>query len=120
MFRRTLEETEDFKAQNPSNDQRNFSTLAINWRIVLAGMMMSAMTTTTFYFITVYTTVYAKRTLEMSITDSLLATVFVGLSISSGYLWVACFPTKLDVVLCWSALRHLQFYQLSGFKLVGQ
>lgn len=43
-------------------------------------MMMSAMTTTTFYFITVYTTVYAKRTLEMSVTDSLLATVFVGLS----------------------------------------
>ncbi|MDB0155041.1 citrate-proton symporter, partial [Acinetobacter baumannii] len=81
LFRRTLEETEDFKAQktHPSSKEI-FSTLVSNWRIVLAGMMMSAMTTTTFYFITVYTTVYAKRTLEMSVTDSLLATVFVGLS----------------------------------------
>ncbi len=80
LFRRTLEETEAFKAQktHPSTKEI-FSTLASNWRIVLAGMMMSAMTTT-FYFITVYTTVYAKRTLEMSVTDSLLATVFVGLS----------------------------------------
>lgn len=81
LFRRTLEETEDFKAQKTHPTTKEiFSTLASNWRIVLAGMMMSAMTTTTFYFITVYTTVYAKRTLEMSVTDSLLATVFVGLS----------------------------------------
>ncbi|MFW1886600.1 citrate-proton symporter, partial [Acinetobacter nosocomialis] len=72
LFRLTLEETEAFKAQKTHHSTKEiFSTLASNWRIVLAGMIMSAMTTTTFYFITVYTTVYAKRTLEMSFTDRL-------------------------------------------------
>ncbi|WP_353141811.1 MFS transporter [Acinetobacter pragensis] len=86
FLRRNLEETEAFKAQktHPSK-QEIFQTMVSNWRIVLAGMLMSAMTTTTFYFITVYTPVYAKRALNMSISDSLLAAVVVGLS---NFIWL--------------------------------
>lgn len=86
FLRRNLEETEAFKAQktHPSK-QEIFQTMVSNWRIVLAGMLMSAMTTTTFYFITVYTPVYAKRALNMSTSDSLLAAVVVGLS---NFIWL--------------------------------
>ncbi len=112
-----VEETEDFKAQKTHPTTKEiFSTLASNWRIVLAGMMMSAMTTTTFYFITVYTTVYAKRTLEMSITDSLLATVFVGLS---NFFWLPMGGLLSDKIGRRPVGRHYDtcnFYQLSGFK----
>lgn len=84
-------------------------------------MMMSAMTTTTFYFITVYTTVYAKRTLEMSVTDSLLATVFVGLS---NFFWLPMGGLLSDKIGRRPVLSGYYYtcdlYQLSGFKLVGE
>ena len=32
-----------------------------NWQVVLAGMMLVAMTTTTFYLITVYTPTFGER-----------------------------------------------------------
>lgn len=81
ILRRTLEETEAFKAQKTHPTGKEiFQTMVSNWRIVIAGMLMSAMTTTTFYFITVYTPIYAKRELNLTTSDSLLAAVVVGLS----------------------------------------
>ena len=86
ILRRTLEETEAFKAQKTHPTGKEiFQTMVANWRIVIAGMLMSAMTTTTFYFITIYTPIYAKRELHLSTTDSLLAAVVVGLS---NFLWL--------------------------------
>lgn len=86
ILRRSLEETEAFKAQKTHPTGREiFQTMVGNWRVVLAGMLMSAMTTTTFYFITVYTPIYAKRALSLSTTDSLLAAVMVGLS---NFIWL--------------------------------
>ncbi|WP_291357048.1 MFS transporter [Acinetobacter sp. UBA3106] len=86
LLRRTLEETEAFKAQKTHPTGKEiFQTMVSNWRVVIAGMLMSAMTTTTFYFITVYTPIYAKRELDLSTTDSLLAAVIVGLS---NFLWL--------------------------------
>ena len=32
-----------------------FASAIANWRIVILGMMMAVLTTTTFYFVTVYT-----------------------------------------------------------------
>lgn len=86
ILRRSLEETEVFKAQKiPPTSREILQTMLGNWRVVLAGMLMSAMTTTTFYFITVYTPIYAKRALSLSTTDSLLAAVMVGLS---NFIWL--------------------------------
>lgn len=86
ILRRTLEETEAFKAQKTHPTGKEiFQTMVSNWRVVLAGMLMSAMTTTTFYFITVYTPIYAKRELSLSTSESLLAAVVVGLS---NFLWL--------------------------------
>lgn len=38
-----------------------FATLLANWQVVIAGMMMVAMTTTAFYLITVYAPTFGKR-----------------------------------------------------------
>ncbi len=46
-----------------------------NWKTVLAGMMMVAMTTTTFYLITVYTPTFGKTVLHLSTSDSLIVTL---------------------------------------------
>jgi MHS family citrate/tricarballylate:H+ symporter-like MFS transporter len=51
-----------------------------NWRIVVLGMMLTAMTTVTFYFITVYTPTFGKNVLKLSTTDSLLVTLFIAIS----------------------------------------
>lgn len=86
FLRRNLEETEAFKAQKTHPTKKEiWDTMLSHWKVVVAGMMLSAMTTTTFYFITVYTPIYAKRALNMSTTDSLLAAVIVGLS---NFIWL--------------------------------
>ena len=44
-----------------SGDAPVFATLLANWQVVIAGMMMVAMTTTAFYLITVYAPTFGKR-----------------------------------------------------------
>jgi len=56
-----------------------------NWKTVIAGMLMVAMTTTTFYLITVYTPTFGKTVLHLSTSDSLIVTLFVGLS---NFIWL--------------------------------
>lgn len=68
-----------------------------NWRIITAGTLLVAMTTTTFYFITVYTPTYGRTVLNLSARDSLIVTMLVGVSILSGYPLAARFPTGLAV-----------------------
>ena len=52
-----------------------FATLLANWQVVIAGMMMVAMTTTAFYLITVYAPTFGKKVLMLSASDSLLVTL---------------------------------------------
>ncbi|TGB89638.1 citrate-proton symporter, partial [Salmonella enterica subsp. enterica serovar Enteritidis] len=55
VLRRSLQETEAFLQRKHRPDTREiFATIAKNWRIITAGTLLVAMTTTTFYFITVY------------------------------------------------------------------
>src|SRR5260221_10005876 len=42
-----------------------FSSAAANWKIILLGMLMVAMTTVTFYFVTVYTPRSEEHTSEL-------------------------------------------------------
>ena len=81
VLRRKLEETEAFTARRNHLAMRDvFKTLLANWQVVIAGMLMVAMTTTAFYLITVYAPTFGKNVLMLSASDSLLVTLLVAVS----------------------------------------
>lgn len=81
LLRRNLAETEEFAKRKHRPGMREvFNTLAQNWVIVVAGMLMVALTTTAFYLITVYAPTFGKTVLHLSTADSLLVTLLVGVS----------------------------------------
>ncbi|KAA6167743.1 MFS transporter, partial [Pseudomonas veronii] len=94
IIRRSLQETEAFKARrhHPSANEV-FRSMRDNWRTVLAGGLLASMTTTTFYLITVYTPTYGRSVLNLSTTDSLVVTLFVGLS---NFIWLPIGGTLSD------------------------
>ena len=85
VLRRTLEETPAFLAMktHPTTSEV-FSSAAVNWRIIALGMMLTAMTTVTFYFVTVYTPTFGKNVLKLSGQDALLVTLLVGVT---NFIW---------------------------------
>src|ERR1700687_2344720 len=85
VLRRTLEETPAFLAmkKHPSTSEV-FASAAINWKIILLGMMLAAMTTVTFYFVTVYTPTFGKTVLKLSSQDALLVTLLVAVT---NFIW---------------------------------
>ncbi len=85
ILRRTLEETPAFLSmkKHPTTSEV-FSSAAANWRIILLGMMLAAMTTVTFYFVTVYTPTFGKNVLKLSTQDALLVTLLVGIT---NFIW---------------------------------
>jgi MHS family citrate/tricarballylate:H+ symporter-like MFS transporter len=86
LLRRTLEETGAFKARRHHPDAREvFTTIVQNWRTVFAGMLLVAMTTTTFYLITVYTPTFGRTVLKLTTSDSLVITLLVGIS---NFIWL--------------------------------
>jgi len=85
VLRRTLEETPAFLAmkKHPTASEV-FASAVANWRIVILGMMMAVLTTTTFYFVTVYTPTFGKTVLKLSTPDSLLVTLLVAVA---NFIW---------------------------------
>jgi MHS family citrate/tricarballylate:H+ symporter-like MFS transporter len=85
LLRRTLEETPAFLAmkKHPTASEV-FASAAANWKIILLGMMLAAMTTVTFYFVTVYTPTFGKNVLKLSTQDSLLVTLLVAVT---NFIW---------------------------------
>jgi len=85
FLRRTLEETPEFLAmkKHPTASEV-FASAAANWRIVILGMMIAILTTTTFYFVTVYTPTFGKNVLKLSSADALLVTVLVAVG---NFIW---------------------------------
>src|ERR1700684_1954233 len=84
MLRRSLEETPEFLAmkKHPTANEVFASAIA-NWRIVILGMMIAVLTTTTFYFITVYAPGFGKQ-LNLSPTGTLLITLLVAVT---NFIW---------------------------------
>jgi MFS transporter, MHS family, citrate/tricarballylate:H+ symporter len=81
ILRRSLLETEEFKARAHHPTLREvFRSIGQNWSLVLQGMLLVAMTTTTFYLITVYTPTFGKAVLKLSAADSLIVTLCIGIS----------------------------------------
>ncbi|WP_407919397.1 MFS transporter [Chitinasiproducens palmae] len=86
LLRRKLEETEEFAARRTRPVLRDvLRTLLANWTVVVAGMLMVAMTTTAFYLITVYAPTFGKTVLKLSTADSLLVTLLVAVS---NFIWL--------------------------------
>jgi MFS transporter, MHS family, citrate/tricarballylate:H+ symporter len=80
-IRRSLEETPEFLARTHHPTASEVArTIARDWQIVLAGMLLVVMTTVSFYAITVYTPTYGSSVLHLTSTDSLIVTSCVGLS----------------------------------------
>ncbi len=94
LLRRNLAETEEFAKRKHRPGMREvFNTLAQNWVIVVAGMLMVALTTTAFYLITVYAPTFGKTVLHLSTADSLLVTLLVGVS---NFCWLPLGGTLSD------------------------
>ncbi|MGO4728781.1 MULTISPECIES: MFS transporter [unclassified Inquilinus] len=81
LLRRSLEETEAFKARthHPSAAQI-LRSVADNWGIVLLGMLLVTMTTVSFYLITAYTPTFGSQALHLAGIDSLVVTLCVGIT----------------------------------------
>jgi len=50
----------------------------VNWKIIVLGMMIAVLTTTTFYFVTVYTPTFGRNVLKLTSQDALLVTLCRG------------------------------------------
>lgn len=86
LLRSSLQETDAFKARTQHPGTREIiDSMLSNWSTILTGVMLVAMTTTTFYFITVYTPTFARSVLHLSPRDSLLVTLLVGIS---NFIWL--------------------------------
>jgi MHS family citrate/tricarballylate:H+ symporter-like MFS transporter len=99
QIRRSLQETEEFLAKkHHPTFQEIMRALTINWQLVVAGMMLIVMTTVSFYLITVYTPTFGKSVMKLSIVDSLLITLFVGLS---NFIWLPVMGALSDRIGRW-------------------
>src|SRR3979490_254804 len=85
FLRRTLEETPAFLAmkKHPTTSEA-FRPAAAHCKLTLLGMMLAAMTTVTFYFVTVYTPTFGKNVLKLSTQDALLVTLLVAVT---NFIW---------------------------------
>ncbi|MDN7591345.1 MFS transporter [Burkholderia seminalis] len=114
VLRRSLQETAAFEARRHHPQARDiFAMLLANWRTVIGGMLLTAMTTTTFYLITVYTPTFGKSVLKLSTADSLMVTLLVA---ASNFIWLPIGGTISDrigrkpVLLAISVLAILTAY----------
>ena len=82
VLRRSLKETEDFKARRTETLSLTaiWATLVRSWPIVLVGTMLVTMTTVSFYLITAYTPTFGRETLKLDVTAVLIVTLCVGVS----------------------------------------
>jgi metabolite-proton symporter len=81
LLRRTLAETEEFKARkHHPTAMEIWRTIMTNWRLIVLGMMLSLTTTVTFYLITAYMPTYGTSVLHLSASSAMLVTLLVGIS----------------------------------------
>lgn len=80
-IRRMLEETEAFSQRKHHPTLRQIvHSVARNWALILAGMLMVVTTTVMFYMITAFTPTFGKTVLMMSDKQSFFVTLCIGIS----------------------------------------
>jgi MFS transporter, MHS family, citrate/tricarballylate:H+ symporter len=122
VIRRSLEETEVFKARThrPSATEA-LKSIIDNWQIVTAGMLLVVMTTVSFYLITVYTPTYGKSILKLQEIDSLVVTFCVGVS---NLFWLPVMGAVSDrigrrpILLAFTALTIVTAYPALSWLVV--
>jgi MFS family permease len=81
LLRGSLKETEAFAARSEHpTAAKILAGLADHWRIVLVGVMLTTMTTVSFYMITAYTPTFGVGVLHLSSLTAFLVTLCVGVS----------------------------------------
>ncbi|MEB0139118.1 MULTISPECIES: MFS transporter [unclassified Undibacterium] len=96
VIRRSLQETEEFMQRKHRPDAREiFRSMLTNWGLVVCGMLLVAMTTVSFYLITVYTPTFGKSVLKLSTTDSLIVTLCIGVS---NFFWLPVMGSLSDKI----------------------
>jgi len=109
-IRRSLAETEAFLARKHHPSLREIlGSMARNWALVGAGMMLVVMTTVSFYLITVYTPTFGKSVLHLSATSALLVTFCVGLS---NFVWLPVMGAVSDRIGRWPLLATFSLLAL--------
>jgi len=123
FIRRSLQETEDFLARthHPSTSEI-FRSMVDNWGLIIAGMMLVAMTTVSFYLITVYTPTFGREVLKLSVTDTLAVTFCVGLS---NFFWLPVMGALSDkigrkkLLITFTLLTILTSYPVLAWLVAG-
>ncbi len=81
LLRGSLKETEAFQARTEHPPaSRILLALAGHWPVVLTGVMLTTMTTVSFYLITAYTPTFGSGVLHLSSTAAFVVTLCVGVS----------------------------------------
>ena len=122
FIRRSLEETEEFKARtrHPAVAEI-FRAMASNLLLIIAGMMMVAMTTVSFYFITVYTPTFGRAVLKLPVSATLVVTFCVGIS---NFFWLPIMGAASDrigrkrVLITFAGLTLLTSYPALAWLVV--
>ena len=122
-IRRSLVETDEFLARtaHPSTAEI-FRSMAQNWRLILAGMMLVAMTTVSFYFITVYTPTFGREVLKLPVGATLLVTFCVGVS---NFFWLPVMGAVSDrvgrkpILIIFTLLTLLTSYPALAWLVAG-
>jgi MHS family citrate/tricarballylate:H+ symporter-like MFS transporter len=114
VIRRSLQETEEFKARKHRPQLKEiFQSMLNNWALVVSGMMLVAMTTVSFYLITVYTPTFGKNVLHLGTSDALMVTLFVGVS---NFFWLPVMGSMSDrvgrrpLLICFTVLAIFTAY----------
>lgn len=123
FIRRSLEETPDFAARKARPTPGEvLSSMLVNFRIILLGMMLVTLTTVFFYFITVYTPTFGKTVLKLSERDALVVTLLVAVS---NFVWLPIGGALSDkygrkpVLLAMSVLGLVTAYPLLSWLVGG-
>ena len=123
LIRRTLEETPVFLARkiHPTTSEV-FAAVATNWRIVMLGMLLVAMTTVTFYFTTVYAPTFGRTVLKLSQSESLFVVLCAAIT---NFIWLPIGGALSDrigrrpVLLAVAGLAFLVAYPLLVWLVDG-
>jgi len=96
FIRRSLTETDAFltRTHRPTITEV-LQSLAVNWQVVLVGVLLVTMTTVSFYMITAYTPTFGKDVLHLTSRDSLIVTACVGVS---NFIWLPVMGALSDKV----------------------